>query len=222
MRKPAQYFLIAAMAMMMAACSTPLFVEDAVIGPSYKPSNVFTNSAPLPDSVHRVAVFPMTDSVGSSMGEAGREAMEPILRSELAKRKSFEWVAATPQQLTQWAGKPSINAEEQLPPQLLKQVRESLGCDAVLFVRLTNYQPYRPPVIGWSMKLVDCKDSRIWWAVDELFDAGNGPVANAARRYYQSEMHQAKPLSDSQSIFSSPRRFGQYTLDAVVATMPSR
>lgn len=222
MSKPVRYLLMAAMALAMAACDTPLFVEDAVVGPSYKPSNVFTNSASIPDSLHRVAIFPMTDSVGSSMGEAGREAMEPILRSELAKRKSFEWVMATPGQIKQWTGKLSINAEEKLPPQLLKQVRESLGCDAVLFTRLTNYQPYKPPTIGWSMKLVDCKDNRIWWAVDELFDAGNGPVANAARRYYQGEIRQAKPLSDSQSIFSSPRRFGQYTLDAVIATMPSR
>ena len=226
MTNPVRYWAMAAMALGLASCSTPLFMEDAVIGPSYKPTNVFTNEVALPNSLHRVAIFPMTDSVGpstgSSVGEAGREAMEPILRSELAKRKSFEWVSATPEQLKQWTGKLSLGAEEKMPPLLLKQARESLGCDAVLFVRLTNYRPYKPPVIGWSMKLVDCKDARIWWAVDEVFDAGNGMVSNAARRYYQGEIHQAKPLSDSQSIFSSPRRFGQYTLDAVLSTMPAR
>ena len=222
MTKPVRYCLVAAMSLLMAACNTPLFVEDAVIGPSYKPTNVYTNSASLPDSLHRVAILPMTDSVGSSLGESGREAMEPILRSELAKRRSFEWVSATPEQMKQWAGKPFLSAEEKIPPQLLKQAKESLGCDAVLFVRLTNYRPYKPPTIGWSMKMVDCKDSRIWWAIDEVFDAGNGSVSNAARRYYQGEIHQSKPLSDSQSIFSSPRRFGQYTIDAVVSTMPSR
>jgi hypothetical protein len=168
----------------------------------------------------------MTETVGSaagsSIGEAGREAMEPILRSELAKRKSFEWVSATPEQMKQWTGRLALSAEEKIPPQLLKQARESLGCDAVLFVRLTVYRPYKPPEIGWSMKLIDCKDARIWWAFDDVFDSGNGLVSNAARRYYQAEIRQSKPLSDSQSIFSSPRRFGQYSLDAVISTMPSR
>jgi hypothetical protein len=222
MTKPVRYCLVAGLSLLLTACSTPLFVEDAVIGPSYNPSNFSTNSAPLPEGLHRVAVLPMTDSVGSSLGESGRETMEPILRAELAKRKSFEWVSATAEQMKQWAGKPSLSAEEKIPPQLLKQAKDSLGCDGVLFVRLTNYKPYKPPLIGWSMKLVDCKDARIWWAIDEVFDAGDGAVANAARRYYQREIRQPKPMSDSQSIFSSPRRFGQYTLDAVVSTMPSR
>ena len=196
--------------------------EDTVIGPSYKPANVFCLSPQLPNSVRRVAILPITALLPGTDAEAGQEALQPVLLGELGKSRAFEVVSVTPDQLKQWTGRATWTAEELLPPNLLKTIRESLGCQAVLFTRLTHYRPYKPPAVGWNIKLVDCQDARIWWSIDEVFDAGNPPVANAARRYYQQYFQAGQTLPDSQTILNSPSRFGQYTLSAALATLPAR
>jgi len=63
---------------------------------------------------------------------------------------------------------------------------------------------------------------RILWSADEVFDAGDVGVANAARAYYSQHLRNEAPLSDSSTVLGSPSRFGQYTLNALFATLPGR
>jgi hypothetical protein len=79
--------------------------------------------------------------------------------------------------------------------------------------------------LGWSFKLVDTTDGQVWWAADELFSLGEPAVVNSARRhelqhqrYYQANPH----LADSRSVLISPRRFANYTLSTLFATLPKR
>jgi hypothetical protein len=172
--------------------------------------------------MRRLAVMPLTAPSQDAQAETGAATLQPVLIAELGKTKAFEIVSVSPEQLQQWTGRASWTAEEKLPPDLLKRLQETLSCDAVLFCRLTQYRPYRPVAIGWRLKLVAAKDADILWSVDEVFDGGEPAVVNAARRYAQEHFQQPPPLADSSSILNSPRRFGQYTLSAVLATLPGR
>jgi hypothetical protein len=160
--------------------------------------------------------------VANPVYESGRETLDPVLMGELIKTKTCEWTAVTPEQLLNLTGRSRWSAEDALPTNIVKTIREAVGCDAILFTRMTQYRPYPPIAIGWSLKMIECKESQVIWSVDEMFDAGDGTVANAARRYYQENLHQPEPLSDSRSILASPRRFGQYTMHAVLSTLPER
>jgi hypothetical protein len=205
----------------LSAChTTPL--SDIVIGAGYQPSNVFAAQARLPAQMRRVAVLPLGCPPNDAIAALGRDTLQPVYHGELAKTKMFELVFVTPDQLRQWSGKPAWGAEETLPPDFLTHLRESLSCDAVMFGRLTHYRPYRPPALGWSLKLVDCREGRIYWAADEVFDSGDQTVVNSARRYYQTHLQTPQPLADSFSILSSPRLFAQYTLHALFGTLPLR
>jgi hypothetical protein len=113
------------------------------------------------------------------------------LAAELAKTKAFELVVITPQQLRQWTGRPGWTPEEKLPEKFFDRLRESAGCDGVLFCQLTLYRPYKPIAIGWNMRLVGIQGLKSWWSIDEVFDAGSPAVVNAARRYGQSHLEQA-------------------------------
>jgi hypothetical protein len=199
-----------------------LNLEDTVMGPSFQPGNVFSLTSQLPNTLRRVAVMPITSIVPSTETELAAESLLPILVGEMTRCRAFEVVLVNPGQLKQWTGRVSLTAEEPLPPNFFKQVRDALGCQAVLFARLTQFRPYRPPAIGWNMKLVDCQDARIWWSIDEVFDAGNSAVANSARRYYQANIQASQRLPDSRTIFGSPSRYGQYTLSAALGTLPAR
>jgi hypothetical protein len=184
--------------------------------------NLFVLQKQLPANLRRVAVLPLTTRGVNATVEDGRDALQPIFHAELAKTGRFELVLINPDELRQWTGKRSWKSEDRLPTDLFAKLRENTGCDAVIFGELTQYRPYEPVALGWNLKLIECREVKIWWAFDELFDAGNPDIAGAAQAYYQSQIRQPGTLNQPASILSSPRRFGQYTISAAFSTLPTR
>lgn len=221
-RSPAAVGLVLLGGWLLIGCKALLPPNDMVIGPAYKPSNVYRASAVMPTTLRRVAVLPLAAVTPDAASEEGRLALEAVLGAELGKTRAFETVPLSSEQMVKLTGRASWSAEEALPASLVKAIRDRVGCDAILFPKLSLFRAYPPIAIGWNIKLVECQENRIVWSVDELFDSGDGAVANAARLYYKEHLRQPEPLSDSMSVFSSPRRFGQYTLQAVFATLPAR
>jgi len=205
----------------LAGCATgPLARSPA--GPVYQPNNVYRASARMPPQIRRVAVLPMSVEANEWQADAGRTQMQRVLNEELGKARTFELVLVSPEQLAGWTGRTSWRAEEKLPPDFLERLQEALACDAVLFCHLRPYHAYQPLVIGWNFKLVDGRFRSIVWSADEVFDASEVAVANAARKYCQGRAEAARSWADAESVLMSPRRFGQYTLSALLTTLPER
>jgi hypothetical protein len=209
-------------AWLLLGCKSLLPANDMVIGPVYRPSNVYRASAVMPPTLRRVAVLPLTAASSDAAAEEGRLALDPVLATELNKTRAFETVFLTPEQMIKLTGQARWSAADSLPTNLVKSIQQSVGSDAILFSELSQFRAYPPIAIGWHFKLVECQENQILWSVDEVFDSGDGSVANAARMYYKEHLRQPEPLADSLSIFSSPRRFGQYTLSAAFSTLPAR
>jgi hypothetical protein len=196
-------------------------IKDPIVGPNYQVSNVFRKEPLLPGNIRRVAVLPLNYRESSALLVSGKDSLQPILASELIKASRFEMVLVDPAQLKQWTGRDHWDAYEALPPTLFKTLAEKTGADAVLFATLSEYKPYPPIMIGWRMKLV-AMDADTLWAVEEMFDASELAVSNAARRYDRDHVRSNPVLEDSRSVLLSPARFGQYTLHAILETLPDR
>jgi hypothetical protein len=198
--------------------------------PNYQPTNIYRQSNVLPAQVRRVAVLPITTAAPTALLQAGVEDLQTILNAELEKSGRFEVFRVSGEQLREWTGQSSWRADEQLPQNLLERLHEATGCDAVLFSQLIRYQPYEPMAIGWKFSLVEknlaappkTAGVQILWSADEIFDAGDVAVANAAKTYYSQHLRNETPAADSATILGSPSRFGQYTLSALFATLPGR
>jgi hypothetical protein len=204
-----------------AGCKT-WTLSDPVMGASYRPANVYTSFNQLPVNLRRVAVLPLTCDTKASELEYGRQVLEAVLGEELGKTKKFELITVSPEQLRIWTGRPAWRAEETLPADFLKVIKEQLGCDAVLFSRLTQYRAYPPLTVGFSLKLAEVDTTEFVWAVDEIFDASEPSVVNSARRYQLSREQLPAALSDSRSILNSPSGFGRYAANSVFQTLPAR
>jgi hypothetical protein len=204
----------------LAGCDT-IPLHNVVIGPDYQVSNVFRKSPFLPDNLRRVAVLPLSGDESQVEITAGQQTLDPVLRTELLKVRKFESIWVTPESLRQWTGRKIWEAEDRLSTNFFSKLREETGCDAVLFCRVSRFHAYPPLTIGWKLKLIEASQGQTLWAVDEIFDAGEPPVSNSARRY---EQHHEKggPVTDSPMILSSPQRFGHYTAWAVLETLPER
>lgn len=205
---------------LLNGCSTkPL--TNPIVGPNYAVSNVFRQDSTLPVHIRRVAVLPLSYKEATVAFVAGQQSLEPVLQSELIKAGRFESVFIKPEQLKQWTGRERFDAYENLPSELFKLLADKTGSEAVLFVALSEYKAYPPIAIGWRMTLA-ANNSDILWSVEEIFDASDRAVSNSARRFDRDHIRNSPVLEDSRSILLSPTRFGQYTLQAVLDTLPNR
>ena len=195
---------------------------SAAMVPPYQPTNIHRQSPVLPDAMRRVAILPMVFRANDSDSTAGAWTLEPVLNSELTKTKKFELVVISPEQLRQICGQSRYAVEDPLPRLFLQKLHDATGCDAVLFRRLTEFRPYPPLAIGWSLKLVELQTGKIWWAADEVFDADQPGVVSGARRYQQQMDFALSPADDSTRILNSPLGFGHYAASTLLATLPER
>jgi len=224
----------AAAAVLSAGCHVlpplPNTVQD--MGPRYRPSNIYRPTNALPSQIKRVAVLPLITPGSTAFLQAGIETLSPLLYAELEKCKRFEVIPISSEQLRQWTGRTGWRADEPLPPDFFARVSDATGCDAILFCQLTRFEPYQPLAVGWKFSLVanpppgplslqNVRD-KILWSADEVLDAGEPGVSNAARDYYGQHLRNEAPSADATTILSSPVRFGQYTLAALLDTMPGR
>src|SRR5579859_6770289 len=121
----------------------------------YRPQNVFLWGSGLPPQIRRVAVLPILCDQDISELVYGRDLLDPILQSELAKIRRFELMPVSPDLLRAKTGKPAWSCEDALPPDMFSWLGEGCGSDAVLCWRLTVLRGFGPGAVGWCMRLVD-------------------------------------------------------------------
>ena len=206
---------------LILSCALALGCAGLPCVAAHHPNNIYRASAKLPQNIRRVAVLPVTMAEDDLTTEMGRDDLERVLYGELRKANAFEVVRVSREQLRDLTGKTEWTTEENLPQGFFARLRETTGCDAVMFCEMSHYRPYAPLSIGWDIRLVNADRSQVVWAVDEVFEAGEPATAAAARGYWAAHLQTPEPL-DSWSMQASPVRFAQYTADAVFATLPSR
>jgi hypothetical protein len=218
----------------LAGCAMQTPLDPGLTGPFHHPANYHLTDRKLPEGLGRVAMLPLTSAEDDLAARSGRESLQTILYGELIKARLFEVALVFPEKLEQITGKPAWSADDQLPADFLVRIREVTACDAILFSRLSNYRPYPPLAIGWHLLLVNAKDGRVIWKIDEVFDAGEPRVWNSARRYaVENERTQAEftRLAGTKhgSAFpsrvtglewiNSPRHFAKYAANAAIETL---
>lgn len=208
------------MAVLLTGCNSlmPPSTRRALATP-YKPTNVF-REAGLPEAIRRVGFLPIPRSRTDANQAAGADSLEPIMLVEVNKQHRFEVVPVSAERLQALTGSGAWGTDDRLPADFFERVHEATGCDAVIFCSLTVFQAYPPLRVGWKSRLVDCQQHRTWWAVDEVFDAGSEAVAAATVDFANSELNPPDAAVDATAVLTSPRRFGQYTANAIVKTLP--
>lgn len=173
----------------------------------------------LPEDITRVAVLPIfSDKLEGEL----LENIDETFKGELLKQNRFEVITISRQQLYSDFQKMQFSSAEVLPSDFLGKLETISDSNAILFIDLTHYKPYKPVALGVRCKLVDVRSGEVLWAFDTLFDSGNPPVAVAARRFQLGHQKTQYPLDLSTSILKSPNRFAQYVAHDVFDTLPYR
>ena len=194
-----------------------------VIGPFHKPANYNLADGVMPADMRRVALLPMTSALNTVEHHSGRQMLQEFMQAEIAKSGLFEVVYVPETKMGQLTGKPAWRMIDELPVDFIEQITREYDCQGVLFSHLTVYQPYPPLSIGWRMGLVhlspESNNGSVVWELDDVFNAGQKSVINSAKRNAIKNGLSDPELDAELGLLNSPRRFGQYTAEAVVATM---
>jgi len=187
--------------------------------PFFQPEN-FSGAKQLPVSLRRVLVLPV---YGGKIAEVESTlALDEVLLSALQKKARFEVVSVSREEIHRRFGQPEFSSAAVLPRGFLEKLGEAYGADAVLFVDLTQYQPYPPLSVGFRAKLATIQDVRLIWTFDQAFSSADPAVINSVQRAGRQDGAPRSPVDMTVGTFQSPRRFAAYAADAMFDTIPPR
>jgi hypothetical protein len=199
-------------------CMHPALIDGARTGPFYSPPN-HAGDAQLPADLRRVVLLPIAG--GSVATPESVAALDPVFLAELQKQNRFEIVPLTREECLRHFRAEEFLSTAALPHDFMTRLRQDHAADAVMFVDLTVFKPYRPLAIGVRAKLATLGgDVRLLWTFDNVFAASEPAVANSARHHFLDSDRGGIPADPTQGVLQSPTRFASYVAAAAFATLP--
>ena len=188
--------------------------SQAWYGPAYKVTNYYCHPELYSMGISRVAVLPFINE--SEYSEAADKVQQAFV-GELKKTNTFAVVVDETDQSADLLD--TLRRHGTIDPSAAMRVALSLNVDGLIICRITNYFPYRPPVLGLDVLLVHPQSQVVVWQVDELFDCGELEVMNAVRKYYYENFNNRASDYNYELFMYSTGRYSQYVSHEVVSTL---
>ena len=202
---------------LLAGCMTPSFDDPARRGPFFTPRNFV--GEPSLGGIRRVVILPVCGGTLAPVETAS--AFDPVVAAALERQHRFEVVPFPREEFLRRFHVGEVSSVAALPHDLVATLRREYAADAVLFVDLTVFRPYRPIALGLRAKLATLdRGTRLIWSFDNVFSADDQAVANAARHHFLGSDRGGVPADLSSGVLQSPTRFADYAADAMFTTLP--
>jgi len=101
----------------------------------------------------------------------------------------------------------------------LNTIRKTLRCDAILLGTITQFKPYPHMAIGLRMQLLDLRDGRLLWALEQIWDTSDKTTEYRINSYFQYQMRTGYAPLREQLIAVSPLEFIKFVAYEVAATL---
>ena len=217
----APFIRLAGLALALAAvlplsgCLHPPHGDPARVGPFFTPPN-HSGDASL-GGIRRVVVLPAW--VGEGTRPESAAELDGVFLTALQQIKRFEVVAFSRAECMRRFRAEAFSSATDLPNDLLAYLQREYAADAVLFIDVTVYQPYKPITLGLRSKLAAIDGSRLVWTFDNQFSSENPAAANGAR-HRLLERDRSVPADLTGIVLQSPSRFAGYAAAEMFATLP--
>lgn len=182
-------------------------------------TNVYSTEASKLNKVARVGIMPITSR--ASVWQGTLDAICESFCSELFKQLKFEAIKISNDELLALFGKTNFVANDIFPNHFFSSIKQSSDVDAVLFIDITHYEPYKPVAIGVKCKLISTESAKILWAVDELFDSGIPSVQTGISEYVAKNKCENTFFSFDDTFVYSPLKFSYYVAHEIFNKLPN-
>jgi len=103
----------------------------------------------------------------------------------------------------------------------MSRLRANLGCDAVLIGTVLDFQAYPRMQLSLRLRLIDIRQGKLLWGVDQVWDTSAKSVENRIEAYYRKKQaDQFEPL-DWRMALVSPKSFEKFVAYEVAGTLPN-
>jgi hypothetical protein len=169
----------------------------------------------MTERIQRVLLMPLADEANCP---TAAEGMTAALFSRLQDRQLFHVTMPPPADPS--SQEPAIDPRRLLALKDLMRLRQASNCDAV-FVGTVNLSGAYPRMqIGLSMRLVDLRDSRVLWAIENLWDAADRTTQARMADYFRRQRGPDYEPLDWRIAMVSPAAFQQFVAYEVTDTLP--
>ncbi len=200
----------------LGGCMNPGPQDPVRVGPFFVPTN--HSGDPSLGGIRRVVMLPVW--ADSAIPPESPEMLDPILTAALQKENRFEVVVLSRDECRRRFRAAALGSSSALPPDLLATLRREFAAEAVLFVDLTTFRPYKPLAVGLRAKLASIDGARLIWKFETVFSSDDPLVTNAARHYFLERDRSVPGADFTPAVLQSPSRFATYVAAAMFATLP--
>ncbi len=201
---------------LLAGCMNPSINDPARVGPFYAPTNF--KGEPSLGGIRRVVVLPVCG--GSLASEETTANLDPVFAAALQQQRRFEVVRLSREDCLRKFRVAEISSSAALPHDFMTVLKREFAADAVLFIDITIFRPYRPLAIGLRAKLATLEGTRLVWTFDDTFSTDNPAVANSARHHLLTGDRGDVPADLTPAVLQSPSRFAEYAASTMFGTLP--
>ncbi len=201
-------FALIVFALVLAGCQR---------GETEPPRPVSWTTSPRAEAPGRVAVLPVALAAGiGRSAQAATEAIAGALR-ELGKH---EVVLVDRDTALEIAPADPLK-DNRIDAEMLLRLRQRLRADAVLLVRVEQFQSYDPIILGMTAHLVACGDGSVLWSCTAHFDGARAEIQRDIEAWNERNAGSASAsVSGWRLVLSSPALFLRYASDRMVTTIP--
>lgn len=99
-------------------------------------------------------------------------------------------------------------------------IQEQLNVDAIIFGTIKRYESFPRMMVGLNLKMMDVRQGRLVWAIEQVWDSTDKQVELRMRRFYKNQMRSGYEPLNWQVLNTSPRAFNKFVAYEVALTLP--
>jgi len=103
----------------------------------------------------------------------------------------------------------------------LAELRKTLNCNAILTGRITHYRPYPHMAMGLRLRMIDLRDGRLLWALEQVWDTTDKTTQQQITRYFYRQIGPDFAPLGKELASVSPLKFMAFVAYEVAATLGS-
>jgi hypothetical protein len=167
-------------------------------------------------SVGKIAVLELgNDNVsGPELGKI----LTQTLADNLGKKHLFS-IRTIYQTDVEWKGL-NLDKAQTFSTRDMVEIRKQLNVDAILVGTVTRYHSYPQLLTALRLKLLDLRDGRLLWAIEDVWDSTDKNIEIRVKRFFDSQMRTGYQPMNWQFVINSPMAFHKFVMYEVVSTLP--
>ena len=101
----------------------------------------------------------------------------------------------------------------------IKSIREALQCDCILIGTITEFSPYPHTSVGLRLKLLDLRDGRLLWALEQVWDSTDKTIEYRTIKYIKRQRSTDSTSLNEQLVVVSPLEFFKFVSYEIAETL---